>query len=264
MTALVKLDLKKPHQTYRLANGQKVPGTTTVLRALAKDALLTWYGNTERAGIIDFMRGLENTRYPEGVTSDSLEDLLPKNDDGTPKLFATTKRDSAGATGSILHARVEAWFKGADVDPEGLDPEEYRLSTAGLERFKMWFNEQGMEVTHTEHQMVSEKRKTGGTGDHFYLRNGVRGYLDLKTSNASKYWPYADTVAQSAEYARLFHETTEQKVEEVWVVRVGKSASDRTQAYKLLDAERAWGERLFDAALMAYESSYQLGQMRQR
>lgn len=269
---LVKLDLKKPHQVYKLANGQKVPGTTTVLRVLAKDALLTWYGNMERSGIIEFMR---DNRSPlsgdDGIawTWADLQEALPVNDDGDPKLFATTKRDAAAATGSILHARVEAWLKGTDIDPEGLDPEQYKQSGPGLERFQNWFNEQGLEVTHTEHQMVSEKRKTGGTGDHFCLTSHPRAdvrrvYLDLKSSNASRYWPYVDTIAQSSEYARLFEETTGEHVDDVWVVRVGKSATDRTQAYKLLDAERAWGERLFDAALMAYESKWQLDQMRQK
>jgi len=229
----MKLDLKREHQIYRTKNGQRVPGVTTILGVLSKPQLLRWYASVER--------------------DNRLEPLPPNNDKGEPVYFAEVRRDKAASLGTITHARIEAWMLGDELDPDGLPADLYAQSIHGFDRFRQWFEEQGYtrEGSQSEVQLVSEEMQAGGTGDH-WLANKGWDYLDIKTSKATRYWPYGDTKGQCATYPRFYQEVHGRRTDRVWIVRVGTTPDDIIQPYLMTDDERLWGTKLFEAARSAY------------
>jgi len=231
----MRLDLSRPHQVYKLKNGKRVPGVTTVLGVLSKPQLLRWYASVER----------DNRTEP----------LPPPNDKGEPVYFAEVKRDKAASLGTITHARIEAWMIGDELDPEGLPPDLYAQSIHGFDRFREWFDAQGYtrDGSESEVQVVSEEMQCGGTGDHWVRgKNSGWDYVDIKTSKATRSWPYPDTKSQCATYPRIYQEARNKATDRVWIVRVGTTPDDIIQPYLMSDDERLWGTKLFEAARSAY------------
>ncbi len=101
----MKIDLAGEHTVYRAKDGERLPGVTTVLGVLAKPPLLKWYADQEREGIFSLM-GDGN-----GWSAHLLRAKLPLYKNGKPKPFAEVKRDAAADTGTVTHARIEAWLK---------------------------------------------------------------------------------------------------------------------------------------------------------
>jgi hypothetical protein len=239
----MKLDLARPHQTYHNRAGKRVPGVTTILGVLSKPQLLRWYASVER----------ENLLAGEGPP--------PPNEKGEPVYFAEVRRDKAASLGTITHARIEAWMTGEELDAEGLPPDLYAQSIHGFDRFRQWFEAEGYtrEGSESEVQVVSEELQCGGTGDHWVFgQHSGWDYLDIKTSKASRYWPYADTKGQCSTYPRIYHEARNKATDRVWIVRVGTTPDDIIQPYLMTDDERLWGKKLFEAARSAYTALREL------
>ena len=246
---MMTLDLSAPHQVYKNKLGVTLPGVTTVLGTLNKEAIPPWYAQMEREGILTFMGGMS-------WTAAELRDLLPKTKDGTkPAWFAVQKRDKAADLGNITHGRIEAWLHDTVLDPAGLPAYLYAQSDLGLNRFIQYWHERGLRAEQTELQMVSELLQVGGTGDIFArTAGGVLVYADLKTTKASTYWPYDESIAQVSVYADMYEEVHGEHVETVTLVRVGKEVDDALQTYTLGGKEREAGGQLFRAALDAYNA----------
>jgi len=233
----MKLDLKREHQIYKNRAGKRVPGVTTVLGVLSKPQLLRWYAQVERDAL---MNG-------EPVPSVDAK--------GERVYFAEVRRDKAASLGTITHARIEAWMIGDELDPDGLPADLYAQSIHGFDRFRQWFEAQGYtrEGSESEVQMVSESQQAGGTGDHWVKnRFGAFDYLDIKTSKATRGWPYPDTKAQCATYPMFYEEVHSRGTHRVQIVRVGTTPDDIIQPYLMTDDERLWGGKLFEAARSAY------------
>ena len=238
-----KLDLNEPHQIYKNAAGKRLPGVTTICGVLDKPALRSWYADMERQGIRKFITDWYKERgLIEGVFS-----CLPE------KWFADVKKDRAADIGTVTHARCEAFLKGMELDEGGFDAELLDKSTNGWVRFHDWWTSAGLAVLHSELQMVSEAMQVGGTADIVALApDGALVLVDLKTSKASKWWPYPEVFAQVAAYAAMFEEVHRTAIGTIHVARIGKEEDDPGQTYTLSPAERDGGLRLFRAALEVY------------
>lgn len=244
----MKLDLSAPHQTYLAADGRKLTGVTTYLSVLAKPALLGWYAQMEREGVLAAKGG-----------------QLPTKPDGKPLWFAEAKRDRAADLGTVTHARCEAFNIGEELEPDGIPADLYELSVHGFERYKRWMDAEGLTVLKAEEQFVYEihvpgspwlDMAYGGTRDVVCEdRQGRRVLVDLKTSKASPYWPYDETYAQVAAYAH----PPEARIERIAVVRIGTTMTDEGNHVWLSDGERAAGWDLFCGAYRCYESKKALG-----
>jgi len=239
----MKLNLAKPHQQYFNAAGKRRPGVTTVLGTLAKPPLLRWYAQVER----------DNALMP-----------IPKpNAKGEPVYFAELKRDKAADLGTITHARIEAWLRGEDLDPDDLPEDLYAQSVNGFDRFRRWWEEKHFNLVASELQMVSEDMQVGGTMDVAATNEacvGSKGIIvvDIKSSKAHPSWPFKEMVAQAQTYGRIWTELNHAPVHDVWLYRCGTTVNDPGQEYLLSDKERAAGNRLFDGALLAYEAARDL------
>lgn len=237
------LDLRAPHQKYYTKDGEQVSGVTTVLGELAKPALLTWYAQMEREGI---MRAIN-----EGTTT------FPMKPNGKPLWYAEASRDKAADLGTIAHAHIEAWHQKRALSPEGLDPVLYEKAKAPFERFKSWWNDAGLTLVHAELQMVSEMWRVGGTADQIARR--ADGLLELWDTKTGKPWyngrPYPDQIAQVLAYGCMYTEVTGEHIEQIRIARIGKTEGDMGDLYTLNDREREAGLERWLSALGAHRST---------
>ena len=238
----MKLDLSRPHQVYRLASGERVPGVTTVQGVLAKPALIDWSAGEERAGLLK--------RWETGDTS-PIPDAY----------YYKAKRDKAADLGTVIHAHAQAFHAGETLEADGIPADIYVKSAFGFSRYLEFWAAGGFKLLASELQMVSERDRVGGTIDVLARdKDGLLTLLDLKSTKASKYWPYPDTLSQVSQYASMVGECTGYgDVQRIIVVRVGKEEGDELQTYELSSAERAAGLKLFLAARDAYQALKEIG-----
>lgn len=257
----MKLSLRAPHTVYKLKDGTKVPGVTTTQNVFAKQALMGWYASEEREGILALMREarnnavyvLDDKQTGPLWTADTIKEHLPRNKDGDPQWFANIKRDSAADLGKVAHAHVEAYWKGDRLEADGLDAEMYAQADVIANRYLVRIQESGFKCIHSEHVMVDEDLRVGGTGDAFGTMDGFWVYRDLKTS---KPWfkgkPYAENIAQAAGYAMMFEKQQGVEVKKVCIDRIGKTLDDPGDYFVLTPEQRAMGEKRFKLGVMAY------------
>jgi hypothetical protein len=153
---------------YKLIDGTRVPGVTTILsRFKEADALIYWAWKQGRDG----------------------------------KDFRETK-DKAAEAGTLAHTAVEAHIRG-DLSfhwPE-VESEVTKKAKTAFGAFLEWSKQTNLEVTHTEVSLVSERHKFGGTLDAM-LVNGKRALADWKTSGSV----YPDYLCQLGAYGLLWEE----------------------------------------------------------
>lgn len=161
-----------PKQGYSLANGTKVPGTTTIIgRFKESGALIAW-------------------AYKRGKDGHELYD----------------SRDKAAEIGTVVHEMVERFI--ALEDPraamEGLKTDEDRKSAvSAFNAFDEWFEMNQLKVVAQEVQLVSETYRFGGTPDAIAEDSkGRLVLLDWKTSDGV----YMDHLCQLGAYRILWNE----------------------------------------------------------
>jgi len=175
-----------PKEGYRLKDGSRVPGTTTVIgRFKESGALMKW------ACSVGFEQG--------------------KRGDKEPDLYK--KSSEAADIGTVAHQMVESSIKqeASDADleryvnetlPEGSRPAAWSAFNA----FRTWARNYAVNFTFQEVALVSENYKYGGTIDAIGVINGAtaRGLalFDWKTSKAI----YGDYLVQVAAYKQLWEE----------------------------------------------------------
>lgn len=173
-----------PKKGYRLKNGKRVVGTTTVIgRFKDSGALLFWaYGQGKAAE-----RGEISSLYE--------------------------KRDQAGDTGTATHHLVYRHING--LEPLELDKlevldmgddgkidlnDDYRQKMqSGFDAYLSWERMTKLEIIAQEMQLVSPRYKFGGCPDAVGVIDNVPCLLDWKTSKSV----YADFLIQIAAYGHL-------------------------------------------------------------
>jgi hypothetical protein len=132
-----------PTQQYKMKDGTKVPGVTTVIGgqlAWGKNALMYWSWEQGKAGL-DFRQ----------------------------------TKDDAADLGTRVHALIE-------LEMKGVRPEIPKEAEASLLAFYEWRDAFKLQATGSEVSLVSEKYRFGGTIDYPAIISGRRVILDLKTS----------------------------------------------------------------------------------
>lgn len=159
----------KAHQKYRLVDGTIVPSVTTIIQELGwnKNALVAWARREALAG-----------NDPNKV------------------------RDQAADVGSLVHALIEAHFKGTEVDLSEYSEQNINKAKTCFSSFLKWKENHIQEVWYSELQLVSETYRYGGTIDFVGLIDGVPSLMDFKSS--SGVWP--EYKIQVAAYQNLFSE----------------------------------------------------------
>ena len=196
----------RPQDGYRNAQGERVPGVTTIIgRFKESGALLHW-------------------AFKQGKS-------------GAKTLYE--KRDEAAAAGTIAHDMVFQRLNKLPVTtPEGTDDKVATQAKQAFDAYLSWESMTKLEIVEQEMPMVSEKYQFGGTPDAIAKVNGKLSLADWKTSNGV----YQDYLIQLAAYDILIAECRpDLKLEGGFhLCRFAKSYGDFSHHYwpKLDEAKR--------------------------
>jgi hypothetical protein len=174
----------KGKDPYRLKDGTRVPGVTTITgRFKAAEGLMFWAWQCGRDG-----KDYRN------------------------------ERDAAATAGSIAHGLIEAAIHNRQPTPVDAPDSVLEGARQGYEGFAEWRAQTKVEIKATELPLVSEQYRFGGTLDALGTINGAIALLDWKSSNHI----YPEYLAQIGGYVLLANEHGHGPVERVHLLRVGK------------------------------------------
>ena len=160
-----------PKAGYHLADGTRVPGTTTIIGRFKDSA------------------GLMHWAFKQGKL-------------GKERLYEEAEK--AADIGTLAHAMVELHIKGDDphVALAEADGDMRGKAQSAFKAYLAWEGMTKLRVIEQEMQLVSEKYRYGGTPDAIWLINNELCLLDWKTSNSV----YGDYLVQLAAYRNLWEE----------------------------------------------------------
>ena len=185
-----------PTQIYRLEDGTRVPGVTTII-GKRKDpgGLIHWA----------WKLGTEGVDYRKA-------------------------RDDAADAGTLAHAMIEEHIHGRDpmaLTRQGkfanigkaysTDPEVIARAEKAFGAFVSWEKSNGLTIEETEMPLVSEEHRFGGCPDAVGRIGGELVLLDWKTGRT-----YPDHLIQLAAYRELWNENREEQVVEAHLCRFDK------------------------------------------
>lgn len=188
-----------PTQPYKLVDGKRVPGVTTIIgRFKDSGGLIYWAFDQGKAA----ERGEINSLYD--------------------------KRDEAASLGTIVHEMVETHIDKKDYAVPGwLTDEQIEQVNRSYGAYFEWHNQSNMEFIEQEMPLVSEKYKYGGCPDAVAMVNGKLCLIDWKTSNGI----YPDYLIQIAAYKNLWEENRDTKIEGFHLCRFSKDYGDFSHHY---------------------------------
>jgi hypothetical protein len=158
--------MPRPAEGYRLKDGTRVPGASTI------------------AGVVKDYGGL----------------LWWAWDQGRQGLDYKVTAEQAATAGSLVHAAVEEFTHGREPSWAG-PPDLVAKAQRGYGAFLEWTRQTRLKVEQSEVSLVSEVHKYGGTFDSILIGD-KRVMADYKTSAAV----YPEHLLQVVAYARLWEE----------------------------------------------------------
>ena len=194
-------DTAKGH-SYKDANGQRVPGVTTIISdGVPKPALINWAANATAEAAID--------RW------DELAELGPAKRLKELQGARYAEKDAAARRGTEVHRAAEQLLAGREVKV----PEEI---AGHVEAYARFLDEFKVEPIHVEFSCVSYRWGYAGTADLFATvvlpdKGAVKLLMDLKTTRSGI---YGETALQLAAY----------RFADVWVID-GKEIEPPTADY---------------------------------
>jgi len=176
----------KAHVIYKLEDGTKIPGVTTVLGILNKPALVIW---ANRLGL----QGIDSSKY----------------------------RDAMGEVGTLAHQMIVDYFNKVETDTSDYSSNQIELAENCLLSFWEWEKGHKIEVIMAEKQLISTEYGFGGTIDCFCNLDGQPTLLDFKTGKAI----YPEMLYQLAAYEQLLAEDGK-LIEVSRVLRIGRDEDE--------------------------------------
>jgi hypothetical protein len=183
----------------RCADGSalKIAGVTSILGRLAKPALIPWASNMAADYFFNSATSGFDLEDPEASVTLTIAELKAIKKDARKAYAKKTK--GAADVGKLVHAYVEAYFKG-DKDPAPpkmkLSPEARAQYDNGVAAFKRFLANNRVEIIASERVLFSERWMYAGTTDITAYINGRKCVADVKTSSGL----YVDMSLQIAAY----------------------------------------------------------------
>ena len=205
-----------PKGGYKLKDGTRVPGTTTIIgRFKESGGLLYW--------------ACEQGKAIERGEISSLYD----------------KRDEAAEAGTLAHSIVEAHINGEGWDISLYPQEIQDQATQAFEAYLTWERMTKLEIIEQEMELVSETYRFGGCPDAIGKIDGKLCMVDWKTSNSV----YQDYLIQLAAYKQLWEENYPGRpLEGFHLCRFSKTSGDFAHHY-YSELDDAWEQfKLFRKA----------------
>lgn len=167
-------------RAYKLPDGTRVPGSTTVIGRFKESGGLIWWACSQ---------GQKNP-----------------NVDVREALYG----EKAAEIGTFVHGMVEAHIKGQKLpDFKLLPPNMHEPIQSGFDAYLQWERMTKLEITHQEIMLVSPEYQFGGRPDAIGLIEGEPCLIDWKTSKAV----YPDMLVQLASYGYLVEHGLQQEKE---------------------------------------------------
>lgn len=177
-------------QAYRLSDGRRVPGVTTICNRF-KDSggLIHWA----------WRQGLDGLDYRE-------------------------TKDAAAEAGHIVHERIDAYIHNRAPAAVTAPPAVVAAAGTGFDAFMDWATQVGLNVVETETPLISEEHGYGGTFDAIARVGGRLVLFDWKTGGGV----YAEYIWQVAAYRQLLRERGKlgADIESAQLIRFGKVHAD--------------------------------------
>lgn len=185
-----------PKAGYFLADGTRVPGTTTITgRFKESGGLIHWA----------WQLGHDGKDY-------------------------RTERDKAADVGTIIHEQADAAIHKQEIPqpPADFSDAQREQVRRGFEAFWAWYQNTVTEITWTERQLVSERYRFGGTPDAYGTDKQGSGCLfDWKSGGI-----YQDALIQvGGGYGLLLDENGFPVTGGYHIVRFGKDTGDFVHRY---------------------------------
>ncbi len=216
-TARVEFHRARAHTIYKLADGTRVPGTTTICGLLDKPALKAW---ANRIGL----EGYDIHKY----------------------------LDPLGGVGTLTHARVLAAVSGKPLteDLSEYSPKEVNLSDNAMLKFYEWRKRHAFgEIVVLEEPMVCEDYRYGGTPDYVGLVDGAWTLIDYKTGSGI----YSDMAIQLAAYRHLVEYCRGQSVDRALIVNIGRAPDECFGEQEFTEAQLHAGWQIFKCLRTIYD-----------
>lgn len=198
---MAKDPLKKTsraHTIYKLADGKRVPGTTTITGLLNKPQLIAW---ANRLGL----EGIDSNKY----------------------------RDEAANIGTLAHAMIQAHLQLEDLGMDNYSARDIGLAENALISYWEWEARHDIEPIFCEVPMVSENYRYGGTVDCYCVLDGKKTLLDFKTGKAI----YPEMFYQLAAYTNLLRENGHE-VEQCKILRIGRDEIEGFEEKTIVDTSK--------------------------
>ena len=208
------------HKPYYTPYGDRVPSVTTIL------------------GVVD--KNLTNWANKLGLQGKSLSD----------------ESANTMGIGTLLHAYIEGYFKGEEVDDSEFSEEQKEIAQKCFGKFSLWTSEHQIYPLHLELSLSSDRY--GGTMDAIIEIDGITTIMDWKTSKAI----YPEYFAQLSAYHNLLYNLPDHSneiynsIKQVGILKIPKEdGQDFEYSTIKVDSEKFRnGWKYFEACLNLYNA----------
>ena len=202
----------KAHTAYKLKDGSRVKGVTTILNNLGwnKNILMARSRRTAQAG-----------DDPEAVLKE------------------------AGAIGTLAHYLCERDIKDIEADTSDYSAEQIEKAENAFLGYLEWKKMTKPQYEAIELKMVSEQYKVGGTADFVARINGALVLADIKTSKGI----YPEMTCQLAAYRKMYLELQPKaKIESAMILKLDKNSGAFSHHF-VGKSQLDWGWAVFKCCL---------------
>ena len=206
----------KAHTAYKLKDGTRVKGVTTILSNLGwnKNVLVAWARRTALAG-----------DDPDAVLKE------------------------AGAIGTLAHYLCECDIKGEEPELDDYSAEQIEKAENAFLGYLEWKKMTKPKYEAIELKMVSEKYKVGGTADFVARINNSLVLGDIKTSKGI----YPEMTAQLAAYRKMYIEIQPKaKIESAMILKLDKNSGAFSHHF-VGKSQLEWGWKVFEHCMALEE-----------
>lgn len=190
----------KQHTIYKLKDGTRVPGVTTILGILNKPALVPWANKL----------GLEGIKVGEYV-------------------------DNLAGVGTLAHQMIADHLRKVKTDTSDYTAKQINQAENSLLSYFEW--EKGREIKPIliEEAMVSEPYKYGGTIDCLAQIDGELTLLDFKTSKGI----FPEMIIQLSAYEQLLFDN-KYVVDKSRILRIGRDETEGFEDRVTTNLDKQW------------------------
>jgi len=197
MPLVERVSFRDSDHSYHL-DGKKIPSVTTILGNLSKPALPWWAAKMGAEAVQEYLESLDpGTMIAENAgLASTCFDLAQR--------AHITKRNAAGARGTVVHDAIEKFH----TDFFNAEPPEDEGARKRWEAFIEWWASAGLACISTERKIIDPDQRYAGRLDLLLDADPGLFVCDVKTSGGV----YPEFLYQNAAYAHAIEAELECEV----------------------------------------------------